>query len=394
MAIRAGWRSLLGRVSRRKAMQPDAPQAQRAVKDRTPAVQWKPHPGGPPAALAWLRARNPHAAFVAGVLVGTLVIGVSAWVIGGHTFVLPSPGGSLAAGPSARFEQLTFAARPSLAQSEAEPAAAGYQHTAHLVADEEVVELQVGQHARLAVRVDDVDALKPETLALIGGLPEDVQLSDGIRINTQLWMVRPDLLSSVEVDAARGPIGRYPLTLELRTPEGHVVSSVQTTLVIVAAVENNAAGTQSAPVVAEDRKDAQPALSAQDKPASATRAPVPAKPQAGRTARSRIETPKPARAQTQVRSAVSRAEPIQSSKPVRKARPVQPDATVSSGPPVVAQGPQSQQKLVWPGDSPRAAYTQNPPVFLGGALPDAVPQAQPAPVQDENWHRRVFAPAQ
>lgn len=394
MAIRAEWRSLLGRVSRRKAMQPDAPQAQRAVKDRTPAVQWKPHPGGSSAALAWLRSRNPHAAFVAGVLIGTLVIGVSAWLIGGHTFVLPSPGGSQAAGTLARFEQLTSAARPSLAQSEAESVAAGHELTAHLVADEEIVELQVGQHVRLAVRVDDVDALKPETLALIGGLPEAVQLSDGVRINTQLWMVRPDLLSSVEVDAARGPVGRYPLTLELRTPEGHVLSSVQTTLVIVAAVEDNAAGAQSAPIVAKDRGTAKPALSAQDKPAaSATRTPVPSKSQAARTARPRIETPKPAR-QTQVRSAVSRPEPVQSSKPVRKARPVQPDATVSSGPPVVAQGPQSQQKLVWPGDNPRAAYTQNPPVFLGGALPNAVPQAQPAPVQDENWHRRVFAPGQ
>lgn len=396
MAIRAEWRSLLGRVSRRKAMQSDVPQAQRAVKDRNAAVQWKPHPGGSLAALAWLRSRNPHAAFVAGVLIGTLVIGASAWLIGGHTLVLPSLGGSQVAGTSARFEQLTSAARPSLAQSEAGPAVANPEHKeAHLVADEEVIELQVGQRVRLAARVDDVDALKPETLALVGGLPEDVQLSDGIRINTQLWMLRPDLLSSVEVEAARGPVGRYPLTLELRTPEGHVVSSVQTTLVIVAAVDGKPAGTQSAPVVAEDRKDAEPALSAQDKPAaSATRTPVPAKPQAVRTARPRIETPKPARAQTQVRSAVARPEPIQSPKPVRKARPVQPDAIVSAGSPVVAQGPQSQQKLVWPGDSPRAAYTQNPPVFLGGALPDAVPQAQPAPVQDENWHRRVFTPGQ
>jgi hypothetical protein len=75
---------------------------------------------------------------------------------------------------------------------------------------------------------------------------------------------------------------------------------------------------------------------------------------------------------------------------VLKSRPVRPDASASV-PPVVAQGPQSQpqQKLVWPGDNPRAVYTQTPPFFLG-ATPNTAPQSQPSPVQDENWHRRVF----
>lgn len=380
MAIRAEWRSLLTRVSHRKALQ-------QAV------VQWQPH-NDSSSAMAWLRSRNPHVTFVAGALLGTLVIGASAWLISGHTLGLTSLAGARVADAPARFQQITAAARPALAQPAAESASS--ERVAHLAADEEVVELRVGQRVRLGARVDDVDALQPETLALVSGLPEGVQLSEGIRINAQLWMLRPELLSYVEVEAVRAPVGRYPVTLELRTPEGHVVSSTQTTLAIVAPVEDEPVRSQSAPIAAGDGQDAEPALP-QDKPAaSAIRTRVPAKPQAVRTPRPRIEPAKPVRTHTRapVRSAVSRPEPVVSPKPVQKARPVRPDATVSTVPPVVAQGPQSQQKLVWPGDNPRAAYTQSPPVFLGGALPNAVPQTQPAPVQDENWHKRVFTPGQ
>jgi hypothetical protein len=75
---------------------------------------------------------------------------------------------------------------------------------------------------------------------------------------------------------------------------------------------------------------------------------------------------------------------------VQKSRPVRPDASASV-PPVVAQGPQSQpqQKLVWPGDNPRAVYTQTPPFFLG-ATPNAAQRSQSYPAQDENWRRRAF----
>jgi hypothetical protein len=383
MAFRAEWRSLLGRISRRKAL----PKATHAVHVRGAAVNWKPHAGASPAVMVWLRSRNPHVAFVAGALLGTLIIGVSAWLVGGHTLGLPSPAGARVADTTARLEQITAAVRLPFAQQETERAA--QEQVAHLVADEEVVELRVGQRVRLAARVDDVDALKPETLVVISGLPEGVQLSDGIRINTQLWMLRPQLLSYVELEAARAAVGRYPVSLDLRTPDGHVVSSAQTTLVVVAAVEDNPVRMESPALVAGDRQLAEPAL--QDKPApTANRARVPAKPQTVRTVRP-VKPLKPL-TRSPVRSAVSRPEPVVSPKPMQKTKPARQDATVSPAPPVVAQGPQSQQKLVWPGDNPRATYTQNPPLFLGGALPNAAPQEQPAPARDENWRQRAFTP--
>ncbi len=380
MAIRAAWRSLLGRASRRPASQP--------------AVEWTPHGDG--MALAWLRSRNPHVTFVAGAAIGSLLIGASAWLMGGHTLNLASFGEAQVASTAPRYAPLNLSEQSSpVTKSEPQLAATPAEQTAHVVADEEVIELRIGHRVRLGARIDEADALKPETVALVSGLPDEAQLSDGIKINAQLWMLRPILLSSVEVEAARGPVGRYPVKLELRTPEGHVISSAQTTLAIVAAVEETAADVQSMPAVAEERKEPQASAATEEKPAASTNsAPASAKAQgaAVRTARPRNEAAKQvkAHAQTPARAVVTRPEPIVSPKPVQKSRPVRPD-TSASVPPVVAQGPQSQpqQKLVWPGDNPRAVYNQTPPFFLG-ATPNTAPQSQPSPVQDENWHRRVF----
>ncbi len=379
MAIGTQWRSLLGRASRRKASQQ--------------AVEWTPHSGG--SSMAWLRSRNPHVTFVAGALIGSLLIGASVWLVGGHTLNLPSFGETEVASTAPRYAPLNLAEQSSpVAKSEPEPAVTRLEQTARVVADEEMIEVRIGHRVRLGARIDEADALEPETVALVSGLPDDVQLSDGIKINTQLWMLRPALLSSVEVDAAQGLVGRYPVKLELRTPEGHVISSAQTTLTIVAAVEGKPATVQSTPTDAEQRKEPRVSVSAEEKqPAASTGpAPVVAKSEDVQSTRPRADTARQvkARAQTPARTVVTRPEPIVSPKPVQKSRPVRPD-TSASVPPVVAQGPQSQpqQKLVWPGDNPRAAYTQTPPFFLG-ATPNTAPQSQPSPVQDENWHRRVF----
>jgi hypothetical protein len=346
-------------------------------------VDWKPHSDGT-GAIAWLRSRNPHVTFVVGALIGSFFIGTSAWLMGGYTISVPSFGQTQGASTAPRYAPLNLAEQSSpITKSKPGPVVMRTEQTAHIVAGEEVVELQVGQRARLAVRIDDAEELKPETVALVSGLPEDVQLSDGIRINPQLWMLRATLLSSVELEAARGLVGRYPLTLELRTPEGHVISSAKIALEIVAAREDEPAVTSSTAAIVEDRKETEPTPLAQVRP-------VPAKSQSVRVAPDtsrRIKT----REQSSKRIVVKRPEPIASPKPAQKARSVRPNTTASV-PPVVAQGPQSQpqQKLVWPGDNPRAVYTQNPPFFLGGAVPNTAQQLQPAPVQNENWHQRIF----
>lgn len=366
MAIHAEGRGLLGRVLHRRA-------SQQAV------VDWKPHSDGT-GAMAWLRSRNPHVTFVLGALIGSFLIGTSTWLMGGYTISVPSFGETQGASTAPRYAPLNLAGQSTpVTKSESGPAATSAERAALIVVGEELVELRVGQRVRLAVRIDDAEELKPETVALVSGLPEDVQLSDGIRINAQLWMLRPTLLGSVELEAARGPVGRYPLTLELRTPEGHVVSSAKTTLAIVAASED----TGSKTAIAEDRKETQPTALEQLRP-------VPARSQSVRAAPPRADTSRQVKTREQARTVVKRPEPIASPKPTQKARSVRPNIGASA-PPIVAQGPQSQpqQKLVWPGDNPRAVYTQNPPFFLG-ATPNTTQQSRPATVQDENWHRRVF----
>lgn len=371
MGIRAERRSLLGRVLRNDASQ-------------QPIVDWKPYRDA--GAMAWLRSRNPHVTFVIGVLTGSLLIGASAWLTSGHTISFASFGETQAASTAPRYAPLNLAKQSSTAtKSEPEPAVMQTEQMARIVASEEIVELQIGRRARLAMRLDEVEELKPETVALVSGLPEDVQLSDGIRINAQLWMLRPTLLGSVEVETARGPVGRYPLTLELRTPDGLVMSRATTTLVIVAAQEDKPAGSNS--VVVEERQRAE-TLSPAAVPAASTQA----KSEPTRAVRPRNDdrqnrTP----VQSPARTVVTRPEPVISPKPVEKSRSVRPN-TSAAVPPIVAQGPQSQpqQKLIWPGDNPRASYTQTPPFFLGATPNTSSRPSQPLPAQDEDWHRRVF----
>lgn len=370
MGIRTEGRSLLERVLRNGASQ-------------QPVVDWKPHSDA--GAMAWLRSRNPHVTFVIGVLTGSLLIGASAWLLSGHTISFASFGETQAASTAPRYAPLNLTKQSSSAtKSEPESAVMQTEPMARIVASEEIVELQVGRRARLGIRLDDVEELKPETVALVSGLPGDVQLSDGIRINAQLWMLRPTLLGSIEVETTRGSVGRYPLTLELRTPDGLVISSATTTLVIVAAQEDKPVGGNSA--VVEERQRAE-ALSSVAVPAASTQA----KSEPTRAARPRNDRQNRTHVQTPARTVVTRPEPVISPKPVEKSRSMRPNISTSV-PPVVAQGPQSQpqQKLVWPGDNPRASYTQTPPFFLGATPNTSSPQSQPLPAQDENWHRRVF----
>ena len=193
MAIRAEWRSLLGRVSRRKAL-PMATHAAYAVgSSQMDAAQRRLV-----RAMAWLRSRNPHVTFVVGALTRQPPHRCLGVAVGGHTLSLPSFGGAQVASTAPRYAPLNLAEQSLVARgkSEPEPAVMLAEQTARVVADEEVIELRLATAFVLARASTMADALKPETVALVSGLPDDVQLSDGIKINTQLWMLRPVLLSS------------------------------------------------------------------------------------------------------------------------------------------------------------------------------------------------------
>jgi hypothetical protein len=265
--------------------------------------------------------------------------------------------------------------RPQAPQATEEQSSAP-ERLATLIADDSTVEVQSGQRVLLPVHIENADVLKPETSILVREVPGDIRLSEGIMIGPGIWMVRAGLLGSVELDAGTAAPGRHTLLVELRMPEGRIVSTAQLDLAIAAA---EVAPREEAPqAIAED-----PPLELLSPPRRAA-APDKVKPKAAVAAPAR-KTVKKAKPAAQVQASIKPEPP----KTPRRAKR-QGDVAVIAAPPALA-APGQTPKLVWPGDDPREAYPANPPVFLGGAIPGSAQSGKAGPSAEvPNWAKRVF----
>ena len=318
-----------------------------------------------------------------------MLIAGATWLVATYPVARPQSG-VLAAVPSPRLEQIAATVRPpfeQIAQS-----ARSWQPPPVLVA-EDAIDIEAGKRALLSAHVANDDMVQPETVALVKGLPDDVRLTDGILIGPGLWMVRADLLASVELDAASSASGRHTLTLELRTSEGTVISSGQTVLAIVrndTIMPGTTARVIDAPV-GERLGSAPPKSSMRSSVvvAPVTPSAAPVRKRAVKKATASVPVA-PERDAAPSKAGVERR--VRVAKPARRTNPaVQSQVTVLAAKPVVPQSAQ-QSRLVWPGDDPRSAsYLSNPPVFLGGVVPGAVAPAQPpATAGGDGWRRQVF----
>lgn len=340
-----GWRGQVRAPSR--PQEPTMRQVLDALDGGEP-MDWTPAAGASPLAQP---PHGPRCAVAAIVALTAIAGGV--WLVAIHPALEPGKG-VLAAVPSLRLAQIAATAQPRIKEL-VEPINSG-QRTPKLVAAE-AVEIEAGKRVRLSARVLNDDAVAPETIALVRGLPDDVRLSDGIMIEPGLWMLRPDLLASVELNAGTSADGAYELTLELRTSEGTVVSAGRTKLVVAPARNDTSKPDATAHVIEEPTK-----LQAASQPSRQASRPA----QIREPSANKIAAPRPAE-----RRVVARRTPAQArakvAKSVRRTRPpVSSEVTVLASRPAVPQAPQ-QSRLVWPGDDPRTgSYSPNPPVFLGG----------------------------
>jgi hypothetical protein len=280
---------------------------------------------------------------------------------------------------SSRLDQMAAAARGPLWQVADEPDQPADQTLATtpyeaierhptLVAEQATIEVETGQRTTLAVHIDNVDALEPETSVLIRDVPAEARLSEGITIGPGVWMMRAGLLGAVELDVGAAPSRDYALRIELRKPEGGLVSIAR--VVLAVAPPSKEREIELAPVAVSEPVEPKPKPTTKPAHERARRAPT------SRT----VEQQKPAsrRVGKQVEH-----------KPAKRSKP-KGQVTVLAAPPALAQSGQPP-KLVWPGDDPRSAYSPNPPLFLGGAIPDSSPSLQEAPARGESdWHKRVF----
>ena len=386
MTIFSAWEGWRGRVHAPSGAHD--PASMRQVLDALNAgepVQWIP---ASRASVGRGVQRRSHRSAWLAALVLMLIAGAT-WLVATYPVARPQSG-VLAAVPSPRLEQIAATVRPpfeQIAQS-----ARSWQPPPVLVA-EDAIDIEAGKRALLSAHVANDDMVQPETVALVKGLPDDVRLTDGILIGPGLWMVRADLLASVELDAASSASGRHTLTLELRTSEGTVISSGQTVLAIVrndTIMPGTTARVIDAPV-GERLGSAPPKSSMRSSVvvAPVTPSAAPVRKRAVKKATASVPVA-PERDAAPSKAGVERR--VRVAKPARRTNPaVQSQVTVLAAKPVVPQSAQ-QSRLVWPGDDPRSAsYLSNPPVFLGGVVPGAVAPAQPpATAGGDGWRRQVF----
>jgi hypothetical protein len=356
-----------------------------------PPVHWTPYRSrGFISRLADRAAGLDYSAYLAAALLFVLSVAAGAWYLEGGGESLAKPMAATMA-PSTRLDQiaLTFK-RPAATE-------AGERH---LVAEQSprlvagvLMSMEAGTRARLPVQIENLDVIEPETTALIRGLPAEARLTDGIMIESGLWLLRPDLLSTVEVVAGEtASTGSHQITIELKTLAGATVSRTQTALVINARIAAKPEPHQNAQ---STDAPAQQDVRSSDVPAQTTalappvepreRAEVPVQKSAPAVTVSKPRREAPAATAKQPRAKVASPRPVK--RP--KAEPSETAAPLSR--PVTTQQV-AVPRLVWPGDRPDAAYKSGPPVFLGGAPPDAKPEPAPEqPVPDaSDWYKKVF----
>lgn len=382
MRILDEWRILRSRLlhGKGKAQKADArpsvPLAENVVARARPddSIRWMPRQRG------MLSKVGPYSAGAV-ALFGAL--GAGAWLLTPPATLTSATLEQQRTDPSPRLEQITAAVRAPLLSSEEDVAKASVSRVPSLAVMEQGLAVEAGARAKLSARVGNEDALEPETVALVSGLPAEAELSEGIRIGPKLWMLRPSLLGTAEIDAGRSPAGRHDLTVELRGPTGSIIASAQTTLeitqssveaqvtpsaaVIEAETASKAAPTGNAPVARKSAKRRERYAAPAVVPVEAPRPRVKARSSPAATVREQTGTPRETR---EIRSTS------------------QPGTRVLSSSPAIPQTPQGQ-RMVWPGDDPRAAYTQSPPIFLGGpgVQPRSAPQVER---EDPNWQKRAF----
>jgi hypothetical protein len=279
--------------------------------------------------------------------------------------------------------QITAAVRAPLLSYDEDVAKVSAPRIPGLTVIEHGLAIEAGARTKLAARVENEDALEPETVALVSGLPTEAELSEGIRIGPKLWMLRPSLLSVAEIDAGRSPAGHHDVTVELRGPTGSIIASAQTKLEITQpSIE--AQVTPSAAIIETGKADVAPkAVPTEEAPIA--RKSSKRKERYAAPAVVPVEVPRP---RIKTKSSPAR-EQIGTQKEAREIRSApQPGTRVLSSGPAIPQTPQGQ-RMVWPGDDPRAAYTQGPPIFLGG--PGVQPKSAPrGEREDPNWRKRAF----
>lgn len=93
--------------------------------------------------------------------------------------------------------------------------------------------VRAGGSVPLAMRITNMEALPPQAVVLIRGLPSEIHLSEGKAFQSGVWVVPANKIARMLVEIPASLTGRNEINIAVATLEGKYLAETRTTLIIV-----------------------------------------------------------------------------------------------------------------------------------------------------------------
>ncbi len=134
------------------------------------------------------------------------------------------------------------------------------------------LQASAGEHVSFPLALDGTDAVPPNSVIVISGLPQGSRLSSGSRHGATEWTLKPDEIGDLHLVLPAFAVGESKLAIQLVAPGDRVVADASTTLSLIPdrdIAEAEIAGTPEAAVPPTSDTQAQaPEAAADDETAS------------------------------------------------------------------------------------------------------------------------------
>jgi len=95
------------------------------------------------------------------------------------------------------------------------------------------LQASAGEHVSFPIALDGTDAVPPNSVIVIGGLPPGSRLSTGDRRGGTEWALKPDEIGDLHLVLPAFAVGESKLTIQLVAPGDRVVADASTTLSLI-----------------------------------------------------------------------------------------------------------------------------------------------------------------
>ena len=113
------------------------------------------------------------------------------------------------------------------------PAAAQVALPPPVLSAPSTLQASAGEHVNFPIALDGTDAVPPNSVIVISGLPQGTRLSTGDRRGGTEWALKPDEIGDLHLVLPAFAVGKSKLTIQLVAPGDRVVTDASTMLSLI-----------------------------------------------------------------------------------------------------------------------------------------------------------------